>query len=277
MSSKLWDKNSYQFRKLHRWNSGIDRLFHPTLNNGCNYISMLGLKLIRFNKMGPWLRVTKMADHMHRVLVWSFTKISLSRVEPGGNVTQFMVKYSICTFHEWPRPAFYCAMFALVPASVIHQSYWTVDWHWVSHTITAMSISHSHLALAPVPLSIFRSKSKFDENSKHSSVNIRGRSQRYFPHVTTVSLSWRVQNIVVIGRVYSKLERSEFSSNFEIDRNMLSGTGAWCGGHTNPSTFERRCEKMENTGYTYWLQATVPSINADRLMSTIGVRCWWSW
>ena len=57
-------------------------------------------------------------------------------------------------------------------------------------------------------------------------LNIRGRSQRYFAHVTTVTLSWRVQNIVVIGRVYSKLEHSEFSSNFEFDRNMLSGTGA---------------------------------------------------
>ena len=57
--------------------------------------------------------------------------------------------------------------------------------------------------------------------------NIRGRSQRYFAHVTTVSLSWRVQNIVVIGRVYLKLKRFEFSSNFEFDRNMLSGTGAW--------------------------------------------------
>ena len=81
--------------------------------------------------------------------------------------------------------------------------------------------------LAPVPLSIFRSNSKFDENSKHYSVKLRGRSQRYFAHVTTVSLSWRVQNFVVIGRVYSKLEHSEFSSNFEFDRNMLSGTGAW--------------------------------------------------
>ena len=38
--------------------------------------------------------------------------------------------------------------------------------------------------------------------------------------------TWRVQNIVVISRVYLKLERSEFSSNFEFDRNMLSGTGA---------------------------------------------------
>ena len=35
-----------------------------------------------------------------------------------------------------------------------------------------------------------------------------------------------MQNIVVIGRVDSKLERSEFSSNVEFDRNMLSGTGA---------------------------------------------------
>ena len=59
----------------------------------------------------------------------------------------------------------------------------------------------------------------------------RGRSQRYFAHVTTVSLSWRVQNIVVIGRVYSKVEHSEFSSNFEFDRTMLSGTGArWASG-----------------------------------------------
>ena len=57
--------------------------------------------------------------------------------------------------------------------------------------------------------------------------NILDRSQRYFAHVTTVTLSWRVQNIVVIGRVYFTLECFEFSSNFEFDRNMLSGTGAW--------------------------------------------------
>ena len=55
--------------------------------------------------------------------------------------------------------------------------------------------------------------------------NILDRSQRYFAHVTTVTLSWRVQNIAVIGRVYFTLECFEFSSNFEFDRNMLSGTG----------------------------------------------------
>ena len=60
--------------------------------------------------------------------------------------------------------------------------------------------------------------------------NIFDRSQRYFAHVTTVLLSWRVQNIVVIGSVYFTLECFEFSSNFEFDRNMLSGTGAWSQG-----------------------------------------------
>ena len=48
----------------------------------------------------------------------------------------------------------------------------------------------------------------------------------YHNYILHTSRQWRVQNIVVIGRVYSKLERSEFSSNFEFDRNMLSGTGA---------------------------------------------------
>ena len=79
---------------------------------------------------------------------------------------------------------------------------------------------------APVPLSIFRSNSKFYENSERFSLNILDRSQRYFAHVTAVTLSWRVQNIVVIGRVYLTLDCFEFSSNFEFDRNMLSGTGA---------------------------------------------------
>ena len=71
---------------------------------------------------------------------------------------------------------------------------------------------------AHVPLSIFRSNAKFDENSKHY-CKIYAADHNDIVHTC-------VQNIVVIGRVYSKLERSEFSSNFEFDRNMLSGTGA---------------------------------------------------
>ena len=73
--------------------------------------------------------------------------------------------------------------------------------------------------------------------------NIFDRSQQYFAHVTTVTLSWRVQNIVVIGRVYFTLECFEFSSNFEFDRNMLSGTGACI----NPS--------VHNNSKIHWYSA----------------------
>ena len=35
---------------LHRWSLGMDALFHPTPYNGCNYPSMLEIKLIYFIK-----------------------------------------------------------------------------------------------------------------------------------------------------------------------------------------------------------------------------------
>ena len=51
-------------------------------------------------------------------------------------------------------------------------------------------------------------------------------SQRNFAHATTVTLSWRVQNFVVIGSVRFKPELCKFWLNFEFDRNIVSGTGA---------------------------------------------------
>ena len=82
------------------------------------------------------------------------------------------------------------------------------------------------LIQAPVPLSIFRSNSKFDENSKYSSV-------KYTRPITTIFCTRHDSVTVVTCAKYRcdrsnilKLERSEFSSNFEFDRNMLSGTGA---------------------------------------------------
>ena len=52
------------------------------------------------------------------------------------------------------------------------------------------------------------------------------RSQLNFAHVMTVTLSWRVQNFVVIGKVHFKKAHFKFWSNFEFDRNTISGTGA---------------------------------------------------
>ena len=57
-----------------------------------------------------------------------------------------------------------------------------------------------------------------------------------------------MQNIVVIGRVYSQLEHSEFSSNFEFDRNMLSGTGA----RARLPMFKTSCDPRYDNGAHDW-------------------------
>ena len=41
-----------KLQRLHRWSLGMHKLFHPTHYNGCNYLSMLGLKLIHVSKRG---------------------------------------------------------------------------------------------------------------------------------------------------------------------------------------------------------------------------------
>ena len=41
-----------KLQRLHRWSLGMDKYFHPTLYNGCNYLSMLGLKLNHVSKWG---------------------------------------------------------------------------------------------------------------------------------------------------------------------------------------------------------------------------------
>ena len=53
--------------------------------------------------------------------------------------------------------------------------------------------------------------------------NIFGRSQWNFAHVTTVLLSWCVQNFIVIGGRHVKPEHSKFWWNLEFDRNTISG------------------------------------------------------
>ena len=57
----------------------------------------------------------------------------------------------------------------------------------------------------------------------HQKIN---RSQRHFAYVTTVTLLWRAKNFVQITRVHFTPEHYKFCSNFEFDRNTVSGMGA---------------------------------------------------
>ena len=52
MPSKVWGEIPYRFVNL--WSLGMDKQFHLTIYNGCNYLLMLGFKLTHFSKRGPW-------------------------------------------------------------------------------------------------------------------------------------------------------------------------------------------------------------------------------
>ena len=42
-----------QIQRLHLWSLGMDKWFHLTIYNGCNYLSILGLKLNHVSEKGP--------------------------------------------------------------------------------------------------------------------------------------------------------------------------------------------------------------------------------
>ena len=43
-----------KLQRCNRWTLGMDKQFRHTHYNGCNYLSMLGLKLIHVSKRGYW-------------------------------------------------------------------------------------------------------------------------------------------------------------------------------------------------------------------------------
>ena len=98
-----------------------------------------------------------------------------------------------------------------------------IEWQqcqcFIEYGLRATSLLHG--LLSSLPLTIFRSNSKFDQNLQCSGLKWICGSQRNFSHVT-----WRVQDFVVVGQVYFKLEYSKCWSNFEFDRNIVSRMGA---------------------------------------------------
>ena len=55
---------------------------------------------------------------------------------------------------------------------------------------------------------------KFDRNFESSSLNVMSRPQQKFARVTTVLLSWRVQNFIEIGPICYEQEHYNILLNF---------------------------------------------------------------
>ena len=59
-----WNYSSIpKHQRCNRWSLGMDKLFHPTLYNKHNYLSLLGLKLKHITKRGPRRRWIKCSTH----------------------------------------------------------------------------------------------------------------------------------------------------------------------------------------------------------------------
>ena len=102
-----------------------------------------------------------------------------------------------------------------------------VQWPVIAHCTIVNNLDQRTPVLAPVPLTVFRSNSI--KTLSALIYNICNRSQRNFADVTTVTLSWRVQNFVVIVRAHLKTEDGKLWSNFDFDRNIVSGKGTRAG------------------------------------------------
>ena len=78
--SKVWDEIAYPFpnfngRTLDVW----ELISNFTLCNGCNHLSMLGLKLIHVNIRGPRSEVIGVSVYASYFTGWAYLKINLTR------------------------------------------------------------------------------------------------------------------------------------------------------------------------------------------------------
>ena len=71
-----------KLQQLHNWSLRMYKQFHATLYNGCNYLSMLGLKLIDVSKRGP--DIISQVGSIRHVVNW-VTHICISKLTITGS------------------------------------------------------------------------------------------------------------------------------------------------------------------------------------------------
>ena len=68
-----------------RWSLGMDKLFHPPLYNGYNYLSILGLQLIHICEWGPSRKQNKFLSRYNSIHVWFLRAISTNFYHPEAS------------------------------------------------------------------------------------------------------------------------------------------------------------------------------------------------
>ena len=92
---KVWDEITYPFLNFDGANYlsipklrslGMDKYFHPTLYNGCDYLPVLGLKLNHVGKRGPrgpfyqqrWAKPALRVGHVWVIISWKTVRCNFS-------------------------------------------------------------------------------------------------------------------------------------------------------------------------------------------------------
>ena len=73
-----------QLQLWNRWSSGMDKYFHPTSYDGCNYLSMLRLKLTHGSKRGP-----RNLAHSQRLSPYEHAETDIPIYASGSSVITF--------------------------------------------------------------------------------------------------------------------------------------------------------------------------------------------
>ena len=85
-----------KLQRLHHWSFGMGMWSHPILYNGCNYLTMLGLKLIHVSKRArahPWRNYRAHMLRQKRRRSWRYLEATITW-RLGDKGRQFLFHYS---------------------------------------------------------------------------------------------------------------------------------------------------------------------------------------
>ena len=89
-----------KLQRLHRWSLEIDKFFLPTLNRGCNYLSLLGFKLNNVRKQGPggWELTSFLSPFEHHLIDNQHLYKHINTLRPRQNGRHFADDIFKCIF-----------------------------------------------------------------------------------------------------------------------------------------------------------------------------------
>ena len=117
----------------------------------------------------------------------------------------------------------------------IFSRYWQfwIHFHWSNVMIHEGGQDYSRSAGARPTNTVHRSNSKFYQHLEGVLwIRIRSTDHNEILHTSSQLPCRDVQNFIVIGWKCYKQKHCKVSLNFEFDRNIVNGTGAWCHFHS---------------------------------------------